>query len=90
MKKEASEAAGSEEPSEADKAANDALAYLQSILSLQSKDMGVIREARTKVRGAIGALQAAGRDVDNEPLVNDAAQHLSDLLVAIQREGAPA
>lgn len=84
------EGTGAEEVSEADKAANDALAYLQSILSLQSKDMGVIREARTKVRGAIGALQAAGRDVENEPLVNDAAQHLSDLLVAIQREGAPA
>ncbi|QCZ30155.1 head protein [Leclercia adecarboxylata] len=79
-----------EEVSEADQAANDALAYLQSILSLQSKDMSVIRDARTKVRGAIGALQAAGRDVENEPLVNDAAQHLSDLLVAIQREGATA
>lgn len=90
VKTEASEDGGSEEPSEADKAANDALAYLQSILSLQSKDMGVIREARTKVRGAISALQAAGRDVNNEPLVNDAAQHLSDLLVAIQREGATA
>lgn len=84
------EGTGTEEVSEADKAANEALAYLESIMSLQSKDIGVIRDARTKVRGAIGALQAAGRDVENEPLVNNAAQHLSDLLVAIQREGAAA
>lgn len=86
----ANETDAAEEVLEVDKAANDALAYLQSVISLQSKDMGVIRESRGKVRGAIAALQSAGRDVENEPLVNEAAQHLSDLLVAIQREGATA
>ena len=76
--------------SEADTAANDALGYLDAVMQLQSKDIAEIRDARSKVRGAIAALQNAGRFDENEDKVNAAAQHLSDLLVAIQREGAGA
>lgn len=76
--------------SEADTAANDALSYLDAVMQLQSKDIAEIRDARSKVRGAITALQNAGRFDENEDKVNAAAQHLSDLLVAIQREGAGA
>ncbi|MEO5525710.1 head protein [Citrobacter youngae] len=76
--------------SEADTAANDALSYLDAVMQLQSKDIAEIRDARNKVRGAIAALQNAGRFDENEDKVNAAAQHLSDLLVAIQREGAGA
>ncbi|NDO81516.1 hypothetical protein CJP72_12290 [Citrobacter sp. NCU1] len=76
--------------SEADKAANDALDYLDAVTKLQSKDIAEIRDARSKVRGAIATLQDAGRFDENEDKVNAAAQHLSDLLVAIQREGAGA
>ncbi|SQA80859.1 Uncharacterised protein [Citrobacter freundii] len=74
--------------SEADTAANDALSYLDAVMQLQSKDIAEIRDARNKVRGTIAALQNAGRFDENEDKVNAAAQHLSDLLVAIQREGA--
>lgn len=73
--------------SEADEAANQAIALLKSILALESKDMAQLREVRSQVRGAIASLQAAGRFEENETLVNDAARHLSDLLVAIQQHG---
>nr|CAC9202988.1 Uncharacterised protein [Escherichia coli] len=46
-----------------------------------------IRNARNSVREAVAALQAAGRFDENEELVNSAARHLADLLVAIQNEG---
>ncbi|CAB5622093.1 Uncharacterised protein [Escherichia coli] len=49
-----------------------------------------IRNARNSVREAVAALQAAGRFDENEELVNSAARHLADLLVAIQNEGANA
>lgn len=75
---------------EADKAANEALDYLDAVMQLQSSDMAEIRDARNKVRGAIAALQEAGRFEENEERVNAAAQHLSDLLVAIQRAGVAA
>ncbi|EAV1591055.1 hypothetical protein HCK74_002493 [Salmonella enterica] len=76
--------------SEADKAANQALEYLNGIVSMQSGDMLEIRNARNSVREAVAALQAAGRFDENEELVNSAARHLADLLVAIQNEGANA
>jgi len=50
----------------------------------------VIRAGRTQVREAIAALTAAGVFDENESLVNDAVQHLSDLLVAVQRNGVAA
>lgn len=49
-----------------------------------------IRNARSSVREAIAALQAAGRFDENEELVNAAARHLADLLVAIQKQGVNA
>ncbi len=52
--------------------------------------MDEIREARGNTRQAVGALANAGIYDEHESLVNDVAQHLSDLLVAIQREGAAA
>ncbi|MCO5636789.1 hypothetical protein LF834_26960 [Citrobacter freundii] len=52
--------------SEADTAANDALSYLDAVMQLQSKDIAEIRDARNKVRGAIAALQNAGRFDENE------------------------
>lgn len=76
--------------SEADKAANQAIDYLNNITSMQSNDMLEIRNARGSVREAIAALQAAGRFDENEELVNAAARHLADLLVAIQKQGAAA
>ncbi|EDR3236100.1 hypothetical protein FB39_004433 [Salmonella enterica subsp. diarizonae] len=78
------------EISEADKAANQAIDYLNSISSMQSSDMLEIRNARSSVREAIAALQAAGRFDENEELVNAAARHLADLLVAIQKQGVNA
>uniref|UniRef100_A0A7M2QMC6 DarA n=1 Tax=feces metagenome TaxID=1861841 RepID=A0A7M2QMC6_9ZZZZ len=78
------------EISEADKAANQAIDYLNDISSMQSSDMLEIRNARSSVREAITALQAAGRFDENEELVNAAARHLADLLVAIQKQGANA
>lgn len=76
--------------SEADSAAQQAIAYLQQVISMESSDMAEIRDARGKVRAAISALTAAGKFDENEDLANQAAQHLSDLLVAIQRAGATA
>lgn len=76
--------------SEADSAAQQAIAYLQQVTSMESSDMVEIRDARGKVRAAIGALTAAGKFDENEDLANQAAQRLSDLLVAIQRAGATA
>ncbi|EIX5324931.1 TPA: internal head protein, partial [Escherichia coli] len=55
-----------------------------------STDMAEIRNARGNVREAIAALQAAGRFEENEELVNGAARHLADLLVAIQKAGVAA
>lgn len=78
------------ELSDADKAANEALDYLDAVMHLQSKDMAEIREARGKVRAAYAALQEAGRLEENEDRANAAVQHLSELLVAIQREGVAA
>lgn len=78
------------ELSDADKAANEALDYLDAVMHLQSKDMAEIREARGKVRAAFLALQEAGRFEENEDRANAAALHLSELLVAIQREGVAA
>lgn len=79
-----------QELSEADKAANEALDYLDAVTRMQSKDIAEIREARGKVRAAYAALQNAGRLEENEDRANAAVQHLSDLLVAIQREGVAA
>lgn len=86
----APEPAPEPELSEADKAANQAIDYLNSITSMQSSDMLEIRNARNSVREAVAALQAAGRFDENEELVNAAARHLADLLVAIQKQGAAA
>lgn len=77
-------------PSEADNEANQAIQLLKSILALESSDMGQLREARSQVRSAVSSLQNAGRFEENESLVNSAARHLSDLLVAIQRNGGVA
>jgi hypothetical protein len=72
---------------EADNEANQAIQFLKSIIALESNDMGQLREARSQVRGAIASLQSAGVFDENENLVNDAVRHLSDLLVAIQKNG---
>ena len=71
--------------SEADQAAQQAINYLNQVISLQSSDMAEIRDARGKTRAAIGTITDAGKYDENEALANQAAQHLSDLLVAIQR-----
>ncbi|EMX8487473.1 hypothetical protein [Escherichia coli] len=76
--------------SEADAEANKAIEYLNSVMDMQSTDMAEIRNARGNVREAIAALQAAGRFEENEELVNGAARHLADLLVAIQKAGVAA
>ncbi|EHE4079508.1 hypothetical protein JM309_003199 [Salmonella enterica subsp. enterica serovar Livingstone] len=73
--------------SEADAEANKAIEYLNNVMDMQSTDMAEIRNARGNVREAIAALQAAGRFEENEELVNGAARHLADLLVAIQKAG---
>ena len=75
---------------EADTEAHQAIDYLQGLTSLDTDDMDVIRAGRTQVREAIAALTAAGVFDENESLVNDAVQHLSDLLVAVQRNGVAA
>ncbi|HCD6438893.1 TPA: hypothetical protein NDU23_004699 [Escherichia coli] len=76
--------------SEADAEANKAIEYLNNVMDIQSTDMAEIRNARGNVREAIAALQAAGRFEENEELVNGAARHLADLLVAIQKAGVAA
>ncbi|HAH0686471.1 TPA: hypothetical protein GGA65_21215 [Escherichia coli] len=76
--------------SEADAEANKAIEYLNNVMDMQSSDMAEIRNARGNVREAIAALQAAGRFEENEELVNGAARHLADLLVAIQKAGVAA
>ncbi len=76
--------------SEADAEANKAIEYLNNVMDIQSTDMVEIRNARGNVREAIAALQAAGRFEENEELVNGAARHLADLLVAIQKAGVAA
>lgn len=70
--------------------ANKAIEYLNNVMDMQSTDMAEIRNARGNVREAIAALQAAGRFEENEELVNGAARHLADLLVAIQKAGVAA
>lgn len=75
---------------EADTEAQKAINYLQGLTSLDTDDMDVIRAGRNQVREAIAALTAAGVFDENESLVNDAVQHLSDLLVALQRNGVAA
>lgn len=75
--------------SEADAEANKAIEYLNNVMDMQSTDMAEIRNARGNVR-RIAALQAAGRFEENEELVNGAARHLADLLVAIQKAGVAA
>lgn len=75
---------------EADIEAQKAIHYLQGLTSLDTDDMDVIRAGRSQVRDAIAALTAAGVFDENEALVNDAVQHLSDLLVAVQRNGVAA
>ena len=75
---------------EADTEAQKAIDYLQGLTSLDTDDIDVIRAGRTQVREAIAALTAAGVFDENESLVNDAVQHLSDLLVAVQRNGVAA
>lgn len=75
---------------EADTEAQKAIDYLKGLSSRQSSDMLEIRNARGQVREAIAALQAAAVFEENEGLVNDAVQHLNDLLVAIQRSGVAA
>lgn len=59
-------------------------------MDMQSTDMAEIRNARGNVREAIASLQAAERFEENEELVNGAARHLADLLVAIQKAGVAA
>lgn len=76
-----------EKVSEADAEANKAIEYLNNVMDMQSTDMAEIRNARGNVREAIAALQAAGCFEENEELVNGAARHLADLLVAIQKAG---
>lgn len=75
---------------EADTEAKKAIDYLRGLTSLNTDDMDVIRAGRNQVREAIAALTAAGVFDENESLVNDAVQHLSDLLVAVQRNGVAA
>lgn len=75
---------------EADTQAQKAIDYLQGLTSLDTDDMDVIRAGRTQVREAIAALTAAGVFDESESLVNDGVQHLSDLLVAVQRNGVAA
>jgi len=75
---------------EADTEAQKAIDYLQGLTALDTDDMDVIRAGRSLVREAIAALTAAGVFDENKSLVNDAVQHLSDLLVAVQRNGVAA
>ncbi|HFF9481035.1 TPA: hypothetical protein ACGFA2_004481 [Serratia marcescens] len=76
--------------SDADMVTKKAVDFLNKILTLQTSDMDEIREARGNTRQAIASLAESGVYDEHETLVNDVAKHLSDLLVAIQREGVAA
>ncbi|PHM39096.1 hypothetical protein Xmau_03000 [Xenorhabdus mauleonii] len=68
-----------------DKAASDAITFLQSILSLESNNIQELTGVRAKTREAISALNAATVYEENAGLVADAVNHLSGLLVAIAK-----
>lgn len=82
-------AATSEPPAtpEADPTISAAIQSARDILNLQSSDMGELRQARTQLRGIYATLDAEGQLDANRDLLDSAAQHLADLLVAIARAG---
>ncbi|MBD2780810.1 hypothetical protein ID852_03355 [Xenorhabdus sp. 42] len=68
-----------------DQAASDAIAFLTSILSLESHNIQELAGIRAKTREAIAALNAATVYEENLGLVTDAVNHLSGLLAAIAK-----
>ena len=76
-----------EETKEVDQESQKAVDYLKTVVAMQSSDMVEIRNVRSQVREAIQAITDAGMYEENEGLINDAAQRLSALLVAISQNG---
>ncbi|EKN4689548.1 internal head protein [Yersinia ruckeri] len=73
----------SEEPNEVDKAASDAIAFLKSVVELETGSTKDLAEVRTKTREAISALNAATVYEENAGLVADAVKRQSQLLATI-------
>ncbi|MCG3462191.1 hypothetical protein L7G72_10060 [Xenorhabdus bovienii] len=71
--------------SEVDKAASEAITFLESVINLESNNIQELAEIRTKTREAISALNAATVYEENSRLVTDAVNHLSGLLAAIAK-----
>lgn len=74
--------------SEADQEAQRAIDFLKGIGSFTSTDLDEINGQIVKVQEAAQALTDAGVYEENEGLVNDSADHLIGLLVAVQQAGA--
>ena len=72
-----------EEPNEVDKAAADAIAFLKSVIELETGSTQDLAEVRSKTREAISALNAATVYEENAGLVADAVKHQSQLLATI-------
>ncbi|MCP9269530.1 hypothetical protein M5U04_15900 [Xenorhabdus sp. XENO-1] len=71
--------------SEVDKAASEAITFLESVINLENNNIQELAEIRTKTREAISALNAATVYEENSRLVTDAVNHLSGLLAAIAK-----
>ncbi|MDE9467012.1 hypothetical protein KKJ12_05605 [Xenorhabdus bovienii] len=74
-----------DEFSEVDKAASEAITFLESVINLENNNIQKLAEIRTKTREAISALNAATVYEENSRLVTDAVNHLSGLLAAIAK-----
>ncbi|MGJ0637451.1 hypothetical protein [Xenorhabdus bovienii] len=74
-----------DEFSEVDKAASEAITFLESVINLENNNIQELAEIRTKTREAISALNAATVYEENSRLVTDAVNHLSGLLAAIAK-----
>ncbi|MCX8979187.1 hypothetical protein NLN92_14335 [Citrobacter portucalensis] len=83
------QAATAEPPAtpEADPAVATAIQSARDLLNLQSSDMAELRAARQQLRGIYQTLQDAGQLDANNELLDGAARHLADLLIAIQKAG---
>lgn len=72
-----------EELNQVDKAAADAIAFLKSVIELETGSTQELGEVRTKTREAISALNAATVYEENAGLVADAVKRQSQLLATI-------
>ncbi|CDH26380.1 hypothetical protein [Xenorhabdus bovienii] len=74
-----------DEFSEVDKAASEAITFLESVINLENGNIQELAEIRTKTRETISALNAATVYEENSRLVTDAVNHLSGFLAAIAK-----